>query len=104
MENQPQRIIVQSTKSEGLAAALGFLFGPIGLFYSTITGAIVMFFVNLFVGFITLGFGLILTWPVCAIWGYMAAKKYNEGLMTTANQQYQSPEKPSKGKIDVDEL
>ncbi len=87
MENQPQKVIVQSTKSEGMTAILGFLFGPIGLFYSTITGAIVMFIVNVIVGIFTLGFGLFLTWPVCAVWGYMATKKYNQQLLEQANRQ-----------------
>jgi len=86
-QNQPQRVIVQSTKSEGMSAILGFFLGPLGLLYSTITGAIVMFLINVFVGIFTLGFGLFLTWPVCAVWGYMAAKKYNEQLMEQANRQ-----------------
>ncbi|BEU86544.1 hypothetical protein TAMA11512_00080 [Selenomonas sp. TAMA-11512] len=78
--SRPQTIIIKSTKNVGLAAGLGFFLGPLGLCYSTFTGAIVMFIVNGIIGFITFGFGLFLTWPVCAIWGYIAAKRYNDAL------------------------
>ncbi|MCD8256172.1 MAG: hypothetical protein LUC40_03220 [Oscillospiraceae bacterium] len=69
-----------SEKSTILAAALGFFFGPLGLLYVTVKGAVIMFFVNCVVGFITLGFGLFLTWPICAIWGYVAANNFNKEL------------------------
>ena len=79
-----QTIIVKSPKNVGLAAGLGFFFGPIGMCYTTIKGAIIMFLVNFVVGGITLGFGLFLTWPICAVWAYLAAKKYNERLLAEA--------------------
>lgn len=72
-----QVIVVQSPKSPGVAAILGFFLGPLGLLYSTVAGAVTMFFVNLVIGLLTLGLGLILTWPVCALWGYVAAKSHN---------------------------
>ena len=78
---QPQRIVVVSTKSTGLAILLGVLFGPLGLLYSTVMGALVMFVVNIGVAVVTLGFGLILTWPICGVWAYMATKSYNEKLL-----------------------
>ena len=43
-----------------------------------------MFLVNFVDGGITLGFGLFLTWPICAVWAYLAAKKYNERLLAEA--------------------
>ena len=78
---QPRVIVVQATKNPGTAALLGCLFGPIGLLYSTMTGAIVMFIVNLCVGLVTFGFGLILTWPICGIWGYKAAQASNKKML-----------------------
>ena len=77
---KPQMIIVKSTKNVGLAAGLGFFFGPLGMCYATLKGALIMFLVNIVIGIFTLGFGVFLTWPICAIWAYMAAKKYNEQL------------------------
>jgi len=79
MSTEKQVVIVESVKSPGLAALLGCLFGPLGLLYSTGTGAIVMFVVNL-VGFVTV-IGLFITWPICGLWGYLAAKKHNEKLL-----------------------
>jgi hypothetical protein len=83
---QPQHIVVVPTKSVGLAIFLGVFFGPLGLLYSSVTGAIVMFLVNIVVGIFTLGFGLFLTWPICGIWTYVAAKSYNERLLAGQRQ------------------
>jgi len=84
--SNPQVIIVQSVKNPGTAALLGCVAGPLGLLYSTTKGAIVMFIVNFIVGICTLGFGLLLTWPICGIWGYKAAKAHNEKLLASARQ------------------
>jgi len=83
---QPQRIVVVPTKSIGLAIFLGVAFGPLGLLYSTVTGAIIMFFVNVLVGLFTLGLGLFLTWPICGLWAYFAAKSHNEKLLAGQRQ------------------
>ena len=82
-ESQPPKIvIVRATKNPGTAALLGCLLGPIGLLYSTVTGAIVMFIVNLFVALVTFGFGLLFTWPICGIWGYKAAQAESKKLLS----------------------
>lgn len=64
----------------GLAVVLAAIFGPLGLFYSSIVGGFVMLAVSFVVGLITLGFGLIVTWPVCIFWAYMATKRYSAKL------------------------
>jgi len=73
-------VIVKSTKSVGVALLLTFFFGPLGMFYSTITGAIVMIVVTIVVLIFTFGFGALVTWPVCMIWGAIAASNYNKKL------------------------
>jgi hypothetical protein len=83
---QPQRIVVVPAKSVGLAIFLGVFFGPIGLLYSSVTGAIVMFIVNIVALVATLGFGLFLTWPICGVWAAVAAKSYNEKLLAGQRQ------------------
>lgn len=65
---------------------LGVAFGPLGLLYSTVVGAIIMFLVNVLVGLVTLGFGLFLTWPICGLWAYFAAKSHNEKLLAGQRQ------------------
>jgi hypothetical protein len=74
-------IVIQSTKNAGLALGLGLFFGPIGLLYSSIAGAIIMFLVGIPVVIFTAGFGLLFTQPVCAIWGFVAANAYNKKLL-----------------------
>ncbi|QTE24367.1 hypothetical protein [Polaribacter cellanae] len=77
MESQQTTVIVKSEKSAGIAAILGFFFGPLGMLYSTGKGALIMFIIN-FIGFFFLAFFiLVITNPICAIWAYRAAKNDN---------------------------
>lgn len=79
--NETKPTVVLTTKSPGIAILLTILFGPIGMFYSTIGGAIVMLLVSLIVGVVTLGFGLLITWPICILWAALAASSYNRKIM-----------------------
>ena len=64
-------------KSVGLAATLGFLFGPLGMLYSTGQGALTMFLIALMATAVLPGSALLLA-PVCAIWAATAANHTNE--------------------------
>jgi len=79
-QNSKQIVVVKTEKSMGVTILLTILFGPLGMFYSTVTGAIVMLIINVVVAIITLGFGLLITWPVCIIWAAVATNKYNKNL------------------------
>ncbi len=87
-ESQPapqppqQTIVIASTKSVGVAIALAIFFGPLGMFYSTIAGAIVMFIVNVLAVFLTAGLGLVVTWPIGIVWAAMAASSHNKRLLS----------------------
>ena len=80
-ENRPQVVIVKGTKSVGVSILLTFLLGPLGMFYSTIPGALIMLVVSGIIGVMTAGIGLFLTQPICIIWGAVAAKSYNGKLL-----------------------
>lgn len=67
-----------------LAAVLGFFFGPLGLLYVGFMPALLMFIVNLVVAIFTVGFGLFLTWPLCAIVGWARANDINKKMMKGA--------------------
>lgn len=60
------------TKSRGLAVLLATLFGPLGLFYASPVGGLLMTLVSLTVGLFTVGVGLLFAWPVCILWAYAA--------------------------------
>lgn len=85
-EQTKQVVVVSATKSAGLAILLTVLFGPLGMLYATIPGALVMMVVSLLVAVITFGFGLIITWPICIIWAMMATSSYNEKLVRGRKQ------------------
>lgn len=73
-------VTVGAPKSVGVAFLLTFLFGPLGMLYSTVPGAVIMmavgFFGGLFFGLLT--FGLIwivwapLIWVISIVWGCVA--------------------------------
>jgi hypothetical protein len=85
---QPVMIAVPDRRDPVLAALLGFLFGPLGLLYASPLWALVMFGVNLLIAIFTLGIGLLLTWPVCAIVGYVAANNHNNRFLVPATVGY----------------
>lgn len=80
MENENRTILVESKKNVGTALILTFLFGPLGMLYSTIKGGVIMFIISLIVAVFTAGLGIFITWPICMVWTYMAVKKYNDNL------------------------
>ena len=76
-------VVVAPQKSVGIAVILAFFFGPIGMLYSTIAGALVMFVANLLAIFLTAGLGLVVTWPIGLVWAGVAASSYNSRLMNS---------------------
>ena len=81
MDDQNKRIVVETKKNMGIAMILTFLFGPLGMLYSTVKGGIIMMVISVVVALLTVGVGLFVTWPVCLVWTYIAVNKYNENLM-----------------------
>lgn len=71
-------------KSVGLAFALTFFLGPLGLFYSSVIGGVVMLVLSVILAATSAGISLILTWPACIIWGVIAANNYNSALASTS--------------------
>lgn len=76
--NQKTPQVVVGTKNVGLSIILTVLFGPLGMFYSTIIGAVIMIIVSTIVGVATLGVGLAITWPISVVWGALAAVNFNK--------------------------
>ena len=65
-------------KSVGASLVLTFFFGPLGMFYSTVVGAVVMLVLYLVIGLLTLGLGLIVLHPIAMIWSAVAVSNYNK--------------------------
>ena len=76
----PQTVITVPVKSVGVSLLLTFFFGPLGMFYSTVVGGIIMLVVSGVVFLATFGLGVFITWPICMIWGALAASAYNNKL------------------------
>ncbi len=97
---RPQIIVARAQKSAGISIILPILFGSLGLFYSSISGGLIMTFLFapgllaiLAMGhyIVTILFALAY-YPICIIWGIRAVNKYNDKLIkgedTTENFEY----------------
>jgi hypothetical protein len=98
-------VLVKSHKSVGIAILLAFLFGPIGLFYASVTGGLIMTFTpvvlvlvmiigiirdssDLFGWSFVLMLGFALTyWLICMIWSVVGVSDYNRGIDTDLKRQ-----------------
>jgi len=80
----PVQIGVMQPKSVGVALLLTFFFGPLGLFYSSVVGGIVMLIVTIFAAAFTFGVSVLVTWPICMIWGAVAASNANSRVAAGA--------------------
>lgn len=80
-ENQETaRIIVQS-KSMAVGSLLALFFGPLGLFYSSVPGALIMLVVSVIVAFFTLGLGLLIIPVLSVLWAAIAISSHNNKLL-----------------------
>jgi hypothetical protein len=70
---QPQVVYVKHQRSKMLAFLLALFFGPLGMLYSTVIGALVMLVLFSVLGTLTAGVALIVLWPICVIWAVLAA-------------------------------
>ena len=80
-QSEKSQIILMPQKSMGVTILLTILFGPLGMFYSTIIGGIVMLILSILIGIVTLGFGILVTWPICIIWAAVATNNHNNKLL-----------------------
>lgn len=83
-QTAPRPLIAVPTKSVGIAIVLTFFFGPLGMLYSTIAGALTMFVLNVLAIFLTAGLGLLVTWPIGIVWAAVAASSHNKRLLAGA--------------------
>ena len=64
-------------KNAQLALFLALMLGPFGMFYVTVTGAVVMLVINVVLGILTYGFAVIVLWPLGARIAYISAQRTN---------------------------
>lgn len=69
-----QVTLTRPEKSPMVAFLLALLFGPLGMLYSTVLGALVMFVVDAILVVPTFGFVFFVTIPIGCIWAALAAR------------------------------
>ena len=85
-EHPSHPAIMTTPKNVWIAVLLAGLFGPFGLFYATVSGAMVMLVVAITLAMFTFGIGVFLVWPFCAIWAWRATLSYNQRAYREAHQ------------------
>lgn len=55
------------------AVLLALIFGPLGLFYTSIAGGLFCLFLLIVLGLFTVGIGIIPVWGVSVLWAYVSA-------------------------------
>lgn len=65
-------------RSLGTAVLLTVLFGPLGLFYVSPLGGVLMTMVTLTAGLFTMGVALLFAWPFCILWATAATITFEE--------------------------
>jgi len=71
-------VVIRAQKSAATAFLLSFFFGPLGMLYATVPGAIIMMIVTPIVAIPTVGLGLFITQPICIIWAVLAVNAMNK--------------------------
>jgi len=64
-------------KSVFIAIVLAFFFPVLGMLYSTVLGAIVMFLLTSVLGIVTGGFALLILLPLSWLWAGLAVRRRN---------------------------
>jgi hypothetical protein len=77
-DSKPIEVIVRNQKNGATAFLLAIFFGPLGMLYATVPGALVMLIVTPLVAIPTFGLGLLITQPICAIWAVVAVNSLNK--------------------------
>jgi len=90
-EGKTQHMVVTSTKSVGISILLTIIFGSIGMFYSTVKGAIIMTLLTLVLAIVFMAStpAMLIAhfpamWIISIIWGAMAVKSYNKEILAAA--------------------
>jgi len=75
----PPPTLLVPGKSVGVAIVLTLFFGPFGMLYSTVSGALIMLAVLFFGGFLAFGLFWFVLWPIAwvgsMVWGALAASR-----------------------------
>jgi hypothetical protein len=56
------------------------------MLYSTVIGGVIMLVASVVLAVLTFGLGLLVTWPICIVWGAVAVGSYNKSLMAGAKR------------------
>lgn len=82
-------------RSVRTAVLLALFLGPLGLFYASTLGGVLMTIVTLVAGLSTMGVGLLFAWPVCMVWAYIAAATQHEEAASAPATPAGGPDEPA---------
>jgi len=77
--------VSKNYKSKPVAVILGFLFGPFGLLYLSITEALICLGICTILSLLTYGFFVLFIPIVCAIWAGISSSSFNKKIDMNLN-------------------
>ena len=87
-EHIRQQAVITPQKSLVLALVLAILFGPFGLFYATVPGAMIALIIGIALAVFTFGIGIFLVWPLSVVWAAIAVTSHNKkGRLASVDKQ-----------------
>jgi hypothetical protein len=79
-------VLVGAEKNVGAAVVLALLFGPLGMLYTTVGGALVMFAIGAILAFSISLWAPVALLPITVFWAAKAATWHNDDLAERAGQ------------------
>ena len=76
-------------KSQGLGFLLTFVFGPLGLLYSSMIGAVILIPIAILIALFTIGVGAFLLWPICWIVSFVGIMNHNKRVDAKEDARHQ---------------
>ncbi len=86
-------------KSQIVQFFLCLFFGPLGLFYSSLSGALVWLVVVIVVGGFTFGVGALFIWPFIILTGMFTVHRHNRGVKAEKKRHEELVQAAREGKI-----
>ena len=92
MSNIIYTVPLKTEKSQAASFFLTLFFGPLGAFYASVATGLLTLLISVVVAVVTLGFGLLITWPMTIIWAAIVVSNNNSSVRFTQMQMQQGKE------------
>ena len=87
------------TKSQGLQLVLSVLFGPLGLLYSSVPGAVLLSLAAVWIAKDAPPLGFLPAWPLAIVTGYFTVRHWNRRALERAHHTAKDDARPLRHEV-----